>query len=176
MKRYVEVERLVFEHKEIISKMEIREQEYIEEIEIAKQAIKDLVNGSINMNSSMDLAQPLGESSNLKRNEKLVIASPPSKKAKVKKSPKNNPPKAKGHSSPIRCTLALCTAGEQLFLGSMSSLPFSGNFQVSRCTHVVRTAGCFSIIGRSSSHFVIFAYRAQLRESHKLIGWREYDR
>ncbi|KAK3193681.1 hypothetical protein Dsin_024991 [Dipteronia sinensis] len=35
------------------------------------------------------------------------------------------------------------------------------------------TLWCFSIIGRSSSHFVIFAYRAQLRESHKLIGWRE---
>ncbi|KAK3222501.1 hypothetical protein Dsin_009526 [Dipteronia sinensis] len=58
VKRYVEVERLVFEHKEIISKMKVREQVYIEEIDIAKQAIKVLVNGSINMKSSMNLAQP----------------------------------------------------------------------------------------------------------------------
>ncbi|KAK3225415.1 hypothetical protein Dsin_005277 [Dipteronia sinensis] len=99
MKRFNEVERLIFEHKEIVSIIKVREQEYIEKINIAKQAIKHLVNGSINMKNIMDLAQPQGGSSILKGVEKLMIAPPPSRKAnnkKIKKFPTNNLSKAKG--------------------------------------------------------------------------------
>ena len=68
-----------------MSSLKDKEQDYLEEIDIAKQAIKDLASGSIKMKKVMKLAYPLGDSSGLVVEEKLMEASPPSSKAKGKK-------------------------------------------------------------------------------------------